>query len=43
MGATKIRELNNTDAMKLAEVIPFFKTGDEGSFSNYRPVSLLPL
>ena len=25
MGATKIRELNNTDAMKLAEVIPFLK------------------
>ena len=30
------------DAIKLARVIPFFKTGDKGSFSNYRPVSLLP-
>ena len=30
------------DAMKLAKVIPLFKTGDKGSFSDYRPVSLLP-
>ena len=30
------------DAMKLAKVIPLFKAGDKGSFSNYRPVSLLP-
>ena len=28
--------------MKLAKVIPLFKTGDKGSFSNYRLVSLLP-
>ena len=28
--------------MKLAKVIPLFKTGDKGFFSNYRPVSLLP-
>ena len=31
-----------SDAMKLAKVIPLFKTGDKGFFSNYRPVSLLP-
>ena len=29
--------------MKLAKVIPLFKSGDMMSFSNYRPVSVLPL
>ena len=29
------------DKMKLAKVIPLFKSGDKGSFNNYRPVSLL--
>ena len=27
--------------MKVAKVIPLFKTGDKHSFTNYRPVSLL--
>jgi hypothetical protein len=29
--------------LKLAKVIPLYKTGDSASFSNYRPVSVLPL
>ncbi len=30
------------DKMKIAKVIPLFKTGDRHHFTNYRPVSLLP-
>ena len=30
------------DVMKIAEVIPLFKSGDKHVFNNYRPVSLLP-
>ena len=30
------------DAMKIARVIPLFKSGDKHVFTNYRPVSLLP-
>ena len=29
--------------LKIARVIPLFKSGDSTSFSNYRPVSVLPL
>lgn len=29
------------DKMKMAKVIPFFKTGDKHNFNNYRPISLL--
>ena len=28
--------------MKIARVIPIFKTGDVQEFSNYRPISILP-
>ena len=28
--------------MKVAKVVPIFKSGDQYNFSNYRPVSLLP-
>ncbi len=28
--------------MKLAKVIPIFKSGDQHSFNNYRPISILP-
>ena len=28
--------------MKVAKVIPLFKTGDDSVFTDYRPVSLLP-
>ena len=30
------------DCMKLAKVIPLFKSGDKCCFNNYRPVSLFP-
>ena len=30
------------DALKIARVIPLFKSGDKHMFTNYRPVSLLP-
>ena len=30
------------DKMKIAKVIPLFKSGDDSTFNNYRPVSLLP-
>jgi len=30
------------DQMKLACVVPLFKSGDKRLFSNYRPVSVLP-
>ena len=29
-------------SMKIARVIPLFKTGNTKEFSNYRPISLLP-
>ena len=28
--------------LKIAKVIPFYKTGDQKSFNNYRPISVLP-
>ena len=30
------------DQMKIALVVPLFKTGDRSLFTNYRPVSILP-
>ena len=30
------------DNMKVAKVIPVYKTGENNSFSNYRRISLLP-
>ena len=30
-------------ALKIARVIPLFKSGEPSNFSNYRPVSVLPL
>ena len=30
------------DKMKLAKVVPIFKSGEKNRFTNYRPVSLLP-
>ena len=29
--------------MKIARVVPIFKSGDRDHFSNYRPVSVLPI
>ena len=31
------------DELKIANVVPIFKSGDEMVFSNYRPVSVLPV
>ena len=31
------------DQMKIARVIPLFKSGDNNLFTNYRPVSVLPI
>ena len=28
--------------LKIAKIVPIFKSGDDSSFTNYRPVSLLP-
>ena len=28
--------------MKIAKIVPLFKSGEDSIFSNYRPVSLLP-
>ena len=30
------------DEMKIARIIPLFKSGDKQNVSNYRPISLLP-
>ena len=30
------------DQMKIARVIPLFKSGDKSTFTNYRPISILP-
>ena len=30
------------DQLKISRVIPLFKSGNKSSFSNYRPVSVLP-
>lgn len=31
------------DQLKIARVIPLFKSGDKSTFTNYRPVSVLPV
>lgn len=31
------------DKLKIAKVVPIYKSGDASNFSNYRPVSVLPV
>ena len=31
------------DELKLARVVPIFKSGDSSNIKNYRPISILPL
>ena len=31
------------DQIKIARVLPLFKSGDDSVFSNYRPISVLPI
>ena len=31
------------DELKIANIVPIFKSGDDMVFSNYRPVSVLPI
>jgi hypothetical protein len=31
------------DLMKIAHVVPLFKSGDHRLFQNYRPISILPI
>ena len=30
------------DELKLARVVPIFKSGDSSKYNNYRPISILP-
>jgi hypothetical protein len=31
------------DQLKIARIVPIFKSGDNSLFSNYRPISVLPV
>ena len=35
-------EGNVPESMKIAKVVPIYKSKDHGEFTNYRPISLLP-
>ena len=34
---------NVADLMKIARVVPLFKSGDHRLFQNYRPIPILPI
>ncbi len=38
-----IERVTYPESLKIAKVIPLYKTGNVGSVANYRPISLLPL
>ena len=43
MSQKSLKKDQCTDKLKIAKVKPLFKSGNVAEFSNYRPVSVLPI